>query len=76
MILKSERIIFFKSKRIETNKIFTKEICRLRFAYIKTLGSNQPFFLKNKNAQKRFLRLNIKELVISQAEFLVMRSMN
>ncbi|EJB12641.1 hypothetical protein HPCPY1962_1454 [Helicobacter pylori CPY1962] len=33
-------------------------------------GSNQPFFLKNKNAQKRFLRLKTKELVISQAEFL------
>ncbi|BAW75461.1 hypothetical protein HPMKM1_1143 [Helicobacter pylori] len=29
-------------------------------------GSNQPFFLKNKNAQKRFLRLKTKELVISE----------
>ncbi|UOS57242.1 hypothetical protein MPG04_01510 [Helicobacter pylori] len=34
------------------------------------MGSNQPFFLKNKNAQKRFLRLKIKKLAISQAEFL------
>ncbi len=30
--------------------------------------------LKNKNAQKRFLRLNTKEFVVSQAKFLVMRS--
>ncbi len=30
------------------------------------IGSNQPFFLKNKNAQKRFLRLKTKELVISE----------
>ncbi|MGL2717699.1 hypothetical protein ACQJ79_07415, partial [Helicobacter pylori] len=52
--LKSERIIFLKSKRIETNKIFTKEICRLRFVISKAHGSNQPFFLKNKNAPKRF----------------------
>nr|WP_229765416.1 hypothetical protein [Helicobacter pylori] len=36
------------------------------FCYIKTPGSNQPFFLKNKNAQKRFLRLKTKELVISE----------
>ncbi|WP_120907512.1 hypothetical protein [Helicobacter pylori] len=46
----------------------------MAFCYIKTPGSNQPFFLKNKNAQKRFLGLNIKELVFSQAEFLVMCS--
>ncbi|EMH65173.1 hypothetical protein HMPREF1450_01720 [Helicobacter pylori HP260ASii] len=30
--------------------------------------------LKNKNAQKRFLRLNTKEFVVSQAKFLVMHS--
>ncbi|EJB67260.1 hypothetical protein HPHPH45_1118 [Helicobacter pylori Hp H-45] len=29
-----------------------------------------------KNTKKRFLRLNTKELVVSQAEFLVRRSMN
>ncbi|MUU29196.1 hypothetical protein F7203_04825 [Helicobacter pylori] len=46
----------------------------MRFVISKAHGSNQPFLLKNKNAQKRFLRLNIKELVVSQAEFLVMRS--
>ncbi|NHB52412.1 hypothetical protein EXS89_02405 [Helicobacter pylori] len=46
----------------------------MRFVISKAHGSNQPFFLKNKNAQKRFLRLNIKELVISQVKFLVMRS--
>ncbi|WP_096392563.1 hypothetical protein [Helicobacter pylori] len=39
---------------------------QIAFCYIKTIGSNQPFFLKNKNAQKRFLRLNTKELVISE----------
>nr|WP_232265220.1 hypothetical protein [Helicobacter pylori] len=46
----------------------------MRFVISKAHGSNQPFFLKNKNAPKRFLRLNIKELVVSQAEFLVIRS--
>ncbi|AFI01378.1 hypothetical protein HG560_05805 [Helicobacter pylori] len=43
---------------------------QIAFCHIKTPGSNQPFFLKNKNAQKRFLRLKTKKLVISQAEFL------
>ncbi|MGL2493752.1 hypothetical protein ACOWNB_04945 [Helicobacter pylori] len=41
---------------------------QIAFCYIKTPGSNQPFFLKN--AQKHFLRLKTKKLVISQAEFL------
>ncbi|UOS11857.1 hypothetical protein [Helicobacter pylori] len=39
---------------------------QIAFCYLKTPGSNQPFFLKNKNAQKRFLRLKTKELVISE----------
>ncbi|KNE03353.1 hypothetical protein ACM22_03840 [Helicobacter pylori] len=39
---------------------------QIAFCYIKTPGSNQPFFLKNKNAQKRFLKLNTKKLVISE----------
>ncbi|EQL50716.1 hypothetical protein N403_04065 [Helicobacter pylori FD430] len=34
---------------------------QIAFCYKKTPESNQPFFLKNKNAQKRFLRLNTKE---------------
>ncbi|EPZ93171.1 hypothetical protein N409_04345 [Helicobacter pylori FD719] len=34
---------------------------QIAFCYKKTPESNQLFFLKNKNAQKRFLRLNTKE---------------
>ncbi|WP_253909566.1 hypothetical protein [Helicobacter pylori] len=39
---------------------------QIAFCHIKTPGSNQPFFLKNENAQKRFLRLKTKKLVISE----------
>ncbi|EMH44073.1 hypothetical protein HMPREF1432_00957 [Helicobacter pylori GAMchJs114i] len=46
----------------------------MRFVISKAHGNNQPFLLKNKNAQKRFLRLNTKELVVSQAEFLIVCS--
>ncbi|GAA9380981.1 hypothetical protein BTM415_13320 [Helicobacter pylori] len=43
---------------------------QIAFCYIKNAWEQSAIFLKNKNAQKRFLRLNTKELVISQAEFL------
>ncbi|EMH22134.1 hypothetical protein HMPREF1418_01225 [Helicobacter pylori GAM260BSi] len=46
----------------------------MRFVISKAHGNNQPFLLKNKNVQKRFLRLNTKEFVVSQAKFLVMHS--
>nr|WP_001165085.1 hypothetical protein [Helicobacter pylori] len=40
---------------------------QIAFCYIKNaLGAISHFFLKNKNAQKRFLRLKTKELVISE----------